>query len=244
VSARQGPNRLGGSKGVVGSANPRATASGVAQRLLVILAREIGERVADQKGLDVEHEGFRRGHQAADVGVHPADQQLVAAHSAQPRFQVGAFERAVAPLGQHGVAGEGRNRVHDARRFGPVGNAFAPEIVQQGAVFGRLPAGLRGVEYRNAGLSGRGDQAGAAVQKLRDGRLRWIVEIQEILLQIVHQQRGARRLGPPGDLAFGEFARHLIRGDAGNAHDVLLFVALAMSRSFCLASLPGAVSGR
>lgn len=178
--ARQGPNRLGGSKGVVGSANPRATASGVAQRLLVILAREIGECVADQKRLDVEHEGFRRGHQAADVGVHSADQQLVAARSAQPRFQVGALERAVAPFGRHGVAGLGRDRVHNARRFGSVGNAVAPEIVQQGTVLGRLPAGLRGVEHRNAGLSGRSDQAGAAVQKLLNGRLCGIVEIQEI----------------------------------------------------------------
>ena len=51
----------------------------VLQREPVVLGGEVGDRVGDEERLDVVGERLDRGHQHADVRVHPADDQLVAA---------------------------------------------------------------------------------------------------------------------------------------------------------------------
>src|SRR5690606_21338651 len=104
-SAGRGGAAVGGSDAVQGGVGGQCDAAApcdVADREVVVLGGEVGHRVGDEERLDVAHEGVGGGEQAADVGVDPGDEQLVAAHGGEALLQVGLGEGAVAPLGEEG----------------------------------------------------------------------------------------------------------------------------------------------
>lgn len=64
---------------IAGVQHAGATTRSVLARRAVLLLREVGERIRNHKRLNVTHERLQGGGQAADMRVHAADNELVAA---------------------------------------------------------------------------------------------------------------------------------------------------------------------
>ena len=211
----------------VGRGDDAAALRGPGDRLLVVGAGEVGRRVGHQERLHVAHERLHGGHHAADVRVDARDQQLVAARVGDQLGEVAALEGAVAPLGQHLVAGLGRELVEDRHHAGVLGvgggRAAAPEVVEQTALRGGLLAGLRGVDDGDAEHPGagreRGDVLDAAAHRLLGAGERG----DEVALHVVDEQHCPRGVGRPVRAALRQLVglRQGVGRDGRQAHDGL-----------------------
>ena len=116
------------------------------------------------------------------------------------------MKRAVAPFHQHGVAfirRQGGNHLLLLRR---TGQPRPPHIIQQRAIFVALLFRLGGVVHRNAVLFAEVAQGGDIGHHFLHHRAVFAPEIEEILLHIVDQQRGAGRLKGPADFVRRDIA--------------------------------------
>ena len=167
----------------------------------MLVAGEVRQRVGNKERLDVAHKGVGGGGHAADVGIHAGNQQLVAPRLFQHLLQRRAVKRAVAPLHQHGVRFVRRQFSHDALLLRRAGQARPPHVVQEGAVFIALLFRLRGVVHRDIVFFAVRAQFSDVRYYLLHHRAVFAPEVQEILLHIVDQQRGALRFKRPVHLA-------------------------------------------
>ena len=125
----------------------------------------------------------------------------------QDLLQRRTVEGAVAPFHQHRVVFVRRQRGGHRLLLGVFVQARPPHVVQQRAVFIALLVRLRGIEHRNALLFAVAAQVGDVLHHLFDQRAVFAPEIEEILLHIVDQQRGALRFYLPGDFILRQFVR-------------------------------------
>ena len=109
---------------------------------------EVGERIRHHKGLNIAHECFKGGGQAADMCVYAADDELIAPEVFELFFEWGTHEGGVAPFGEHGIGFGGGEFVEDPGVF-VVLQAVAPEVCQQAPVGGVLAGWLGGVVDRD-----------------------------------------------------------------------------------------------
>lgn len=178
---------------------------------------EVGHRVGDEEGLHALHERDQGGGQAADVGVDAGQDDLVAAGVEGALPQVRAVERAVAPLGEDGLAGR-RGELGDDRGAGVVAQPAAPEVGEQAAVGGILLRRLRGVDDRHPGPSGGEDDAADALHGEVDlGRRIAVERGDEVPLHVVHQDGRPPRVEQPAGhvVAQTDVGSHRVRLDGG-----------------------------
>jgi hypothetical protein len=157
--------------------------------------------VGEQGHREVAHErGADRGLHA-QVGDHPADDQLADAEPAQQRLQRGPLEGVEAHLVDHHVLRAAAELVHHVRVPEPGGQAV--DARQRGAVPGQRralvgaarPVHVPGEHHRDRGPAGLGDRDGGVA----DGLLRALqahpdaaeraVRVAEAVLHVHHEQR-------------------------------------------------------
>ncbi len=165
----------------------------------MLIPGEVRQRIGDEERLDVTHKGVGGGGHAADMGVHPGDDQLIAAALFEHLLQRRAVKRAVAPLHQHGVCFVRGQFSDNALLLRGTGQARSPHVIQQGAVFIALLLRLGGVIDRDPLLFAVVAQAGNVRHYLGHHRAVIAPKVQEVFLHIVDQQRGARGLHRPAD---------------------------------------------
>ena len=193
----------------------------------MLLLREVGERIGNHERLNVAHERLQGGGQAANVRVHAADNELVAAGFLEQVLEGAAHERGVAPLGQHGVAVGGCKCVKHAGGF-VILQAVAPEVDEQAAVFGVLARRLRGVVDGNAGGVGGVNEAaqvpnGNVNLGVRVGvalpQVSAFESLHEVYLHVVHEQYSSGGVHRPAH-AVAVFTVNVGVGlDFGQCHD-------------------------
>ncbi len=194
-----------GRQQLVGHHHAARATGHVFQRHQVLVAGEIRQRIGDKERLDVAHKGVGSGGHAANVGVNAGDQKLIAAGLFQHLLQRRAVKRAVAPLHQHGVRFVRGQLFDDALLLRRAGQARPPHVVQQGAVFIALLFRLRGVVHGNVVFFAVRAQSGDVRHHLLHHVAIFAPEIQEVLLHIMDQQRGAFRLKRPVHLVGRQF---------------------------------------
>ena len=172
----------------------------------MLFTAEICQRVGDKERFDIAHESIGGGGHAADMGVNAGDDQLVATGLFQHLLQRRAMKRAVAPFHQHGIVFIRRQRGNHLLLLRRAGQARPPHIIQQRPIFITLLFRLGGVVHRNAVLFAEVAQGGDIGHHFLHHRAVFAPEVEEILLHIVDQQRGARRLKGPVDLVRRDIA--------------------------------------
>ena len=108
---------------------------------------EVGERIRHHEGLNIAHECFKGGGQAADMCVYAADDELIAPEVFELLFERGTLEGRVAPFGEHSIGLGGGELVKNLGAF-IILQAVAPEVGQQAPVGGVLAGWLGGVVDR------------------------------------------------------------------------------------------------
>ena len=116
------------------------------------------------------------------------------------------MKRAVAPFHQHRILLIRRQRGNHLLLLRRAGQARPPHIIQQRPIFITLLFRLGGVVHRNAVLFAEVAQGGDIGHHFLHHRAVFAPEVEEILLHIVDQQRGARRLKGPVDFVRRDIA--------------------------------------